>query len=159
MFIKAFKAGLTGYSGFQYDIGKTYETDTDDSWRWFHYAASATQALRQYNAPDTRFCEVKPLAAFKRFKALDTDYYTTAKLSIVREVGRDEVLQMLMAERCPFYLLTRLDPPFDVLEACVPMRKNFSDCADILRKTYLTIEQRKSLLPKTYHKYLEVDYE
>ncbi len=102
MFIKAFNADLTGHGGFQYDVGKTCETDTDDSWRWFHYAASATQALRQYNAPDTRFCEVEPLAASKGFRALDTDYYTTAKLRIVREINRDDMLQMLMAEQCPF---------------------------------------------------------
>ncbi len=159
MFIKAFTADLTGYGGYQFEIGKTYETDTDDDWRWFHYTASAAQALRQYNSPDTRFCEVEPIASSKRFRALDTDYYTTAKLRIVREISCDDMLQLLMAERCPFYLLKRLDPPFDVLAACVPTRKSFSACADILHKSYLTIEQRKFLLPKKYHKYLEADYE
>jgi len=159
MFIKAFNADLTGYGGFQFEVGQTYETDTDDNWRWFHYTASAAQALRQYNSPDTRFCEVESMAPSKRFRAHNTDYYTTAKLRIVREISRDDVLQMLMAERCPFYLLTRLDPPYDVLASCVPARKSFTACADILNKSYLTIEQRKSLLPKKYHKYLEVDYE
>lgn len=159
MFIKAFNADLTGYGGFQFEVGQTYETDTDDNWRWFHYTASAAQALRQYNSPDTRFCEVESMAPSKRFRAHNTDYYTTAKLRIVREISRDDVLQMLMAERCPFYLLTRLDPPYDMLASCVPARKSFTACADILNKSYLTIEQRKSLLPKKYHKYLEVDYE
>ena len=159
MFIKAFNADLTGYGGFQFEVGQTYETDTDDNWRWFHYTASAAQALRQYNSPDTRFCEVESMAPSKRFRAHYTDYYTTAKLRIVQEINRDDMLQMLMAEQCPFYLLTRLDPPFDVLAACVRTRKSFSACADILNKSYLTIEQRKSLLPKKYHKYLEVDYE
>lgn len=159
MFIKAFTADLTGYGGYQFEIGKTYETDTDDDWRWFHYTASAAQALRQYNSPDTRFCEVESMAPSKRFRAHYTDYYTTAKLRIVREISRDDVLQMLMAERCPFYLLTRLDPPYDVLASCVPARKSFTACADILNKSYLTIKQQKSLLPKKYHKYLEVDYE
>lgn len=159
MFIKAFNADLTGHGGFQFEVGQTYETDTDDNWRWFHYTASAAQALRQYNSPDTRFCEVEPMAPSKRFRAHNTDYYTTAKLRIVREISRDDVLQMLMAERCPFYLLTRLDTPYDVLASCAPARKSFTACADILNKSYLTIEQRKSLLPKKYHKYLEVDYE
>jgi len=159
MFIKAFNADLTGYGGYQYEIGKAYATDRDDDWRRFHYSASATQALRQYSSPDARFCEVEPMASSKRFRALDTDYYTTAKLRIVREISRDDVLQMLVAEGGPFCLLTRLDPPFDVLAACVPVRKSFSACADILHKSYLSIDRRRALLPKKYRKCLEVDYE
>ncbi len=62
MYIKAFDVNLAGYDGFQYEIGKTYKTKDNDTWSWFHYACTASQALHHYLDPDTRLCELMPSA-------------------------------------------------------------------------------------------------
>lgn len=154
MYFKACTKDLTGYGGFQFEIGKTYSTDDLDDWRWFHYTKYLAQTLRYYHEPDTRFLEVTPLGNRQHFVTGDTNYWTTNLLQIVRELTREEVYERLLAEKCSFYDLCHLHPPYEVLKKALPRRLSFTVKQMIAAQPNLTLEQKKDLLPASWHKHL-----
>ena len=40
-YYKGLDENLCGMNGFQYEIGKEFTADTDDSWHWLHFAKSS----------------------------------------------------------------------------------------------------------------------
>lgn len=156
MFVKAFNADMTGYGGYPFAIGKEYESKTSDSWNWFHYTDKLTTALNFYAKPDVRFCEVEPLGEIRRFTdTMHGRYYTTNKLCIVREISRKEAFAMLSEEQCPIWRLECLEPPYEVL-ICYRAQLRGSLCYKVLMHCDLTAEQKESLLPKKYHRYISI---
>lgn len=155
-YVKAFNTDMTGYGGYAFEVGKTYETETDDTWRWFHYADRLSTALSFYNTPNVRFCVVEPLGDHLNFRcALNGRYHTTNKIRIVREIEREEMFRMLLDEDCPFWLIKRLNPPYEVF---LRYNKHIrgDNCYEVLKRQDLTADQKKSLLPKSRHKYIDV---
>ena len=154
MYYKACTKDLTGYGGFQFETGKVYETDNPDDWRWFHYTKALKDTLRFYHEPDTRFLEVKPLGHRRHFVTGDSNYWTTDKLQIVRELGREEVYALLLEEGCSFYDLCQLDPPYEIMKKILPKRLSDGLKQRIATRPDLTLEQKKDLLPVSWHKHL-----
>lgn len=152
---------MKGRNEFQFEVGGTYSTDTTDTWLWFHYAAYVSATLNYFGS-DVRICVVEPLGDTHFFStAMDgynKGYYTTNKLTVVRELTRDEIFQLLDAERCPFYMVLKLNPPYSYLF----QHKNKirgERCHSIIRRSDLTYEERKSLLPKSQVRFLDAYYE
>lgn len=153
MYFKACTKDLTGYGGFQFEIGKVYGIKHSDNWHWFHYTKKLKYTLPYYHAPDTRFLEVKPIGAKYHFATSGINYWTTNKLKIVREIDRAEVYERLLAESCSFYDLLQLEPPYEVLKRAAPKRLRDWAKAIICMRSDLTPEQKKCLLSvKHLHK-------
>ena len=154
MYFKACTKDLTGYGGFQFEPGRVYETNDSDNWRWFHYTKTLKNALLYYHEPDTRFLEVSPLGHRRHFVTGDSNYWTTDRLQIVREIDREEVYSQLLAENCSFYDLCQLDPPYAIMKIVLPKRLSDSMKQRIATRPDLTVEQKKDLLPACWHKHL-----
>ncbi len=154
MYFKACTKDLTGYGGFRYEPGKVCETDDPDDWRWFHYTKLLKHTLRFYHDPDSRFLEVRPLGNRRHFVTGDSNYWTTDRLEIVREIGRTEAFELLLTEGCSFYELCQIDPPYEIMKKAA--LKNLSDGEKwyITDRPDLTVQQKKDLLPAYWHKYL-----
>jgi len=156
-FYKGFNGDMKGRNDYQFEVGGTYSTDTNDNWVWFHYAAYASATLNYFQA-DIRICIVEPLGDTRFFSsAMDgynKGYYTTNKLAIIRELTREEIFQLLDAEKCPFYMVLRLNPPYSYLVQHKSQIRG-ERCHSIIRRSDLTYDERKSLLPKSWVRYLD----
>lgn len=156
LYYKSFDENLCGYGGYQFEIGRTYETETKDTWNWYHFAAYASATLIYYKE-NLRICEVEPLGKKKFFHdhvdGFCKGYYTTNEIRIVRELSRDDLFDVLIAEKCPLHLMLPLKPPYEIL---LQFKKQLrgTRCYDILRMDYLTPVQKQNLLPKVWHKYI-----
>lgn len=146
MYIKAFTRNLTGHSGYPYAVGLTYTAGTTDAWHWLHYAKKAREAVKHYAAPDTRFCEVKPLGETRHWKAEDLDYWATNKLQIIRELDRSEVYELLLSEGCHISYLIKLHAPFGILKRSAEAKKHHKYSGAIKGANYLTAEEISALL-------------
>ena len=159
MYYKAFDKDLRGYNGFQFEVGKTYVHENDDSWHWFHYSHFLRVGLYYYTHPDSRFCIVEPQGMRQRFCSnvgIRGNYWTTQKIRIVRELSREEVYEILFKEHTPFWLMNILKPPFEVLQQ-YGKRIRGKDVAEIIETRYdFTLEQKKALIPKKYHRRAEI---
>ena len=158
MFYKGFDANLCGYGGYPFEVGRTYAMDIDDTWSWYHYTKYASATINYFDAR-MRICEVEPLGDTKRFhEALDgygKGYFTTNKLRIVRELSRAEIFDTLRMEKCSLFLLLRLNPPFEVLMGYkTAIRGDY--CRSVLQMDYLTDDEKKELLPRIWHRYIEI---
>ena len=154
MYYKACTKDLTGYGGFQFEPDRVYETDDSDDWRWFHYTKSLKHTLRYYHDPDTRFLEVRPLGNRQHFVTADSNYWTTNRLEIIREIDREEAYELLLAECCRFYEICQLDPPYEIMKKIVPKHLSDGQKHYIAMRPDLTIQQKKDLLPAYWHKHL-----
>lgn len=156
MYYKGFNGNLCGFDDYRFEIGRTYTTDIDDNWSWFHYTKYASATIN-YFQEDMRICEVEPLGEIKTFRdALDgygKGYFTTNKLRIIRELSRDEIFETLLLERCSLFLIQKLNPPFDVLMYYKSEIRG-NKCHSILQADHLTDEEKRTLLPKAWHKYI-----
>jgi hypothetical protein len=156
MYYKGFDANLCGYHDYPFEVGRTYSTDIDDTWSWYHYTRYISATINYFEG-DMRICEVEPLGETRRFRdALDgfgKGYFTTNKLRIVRELSRDEVFDILLAEKCPLFLIKKLNPPFEVLMQYKNQIRG-DRCHWILSMAHLTDEQKRDLLPKVWHRYI-----
>ena len=160
VYYKAFDKGLRGYNGFQFEVGKTYTHEDDDSWRWFHYSHVLRVTFWYYAHPDSRFCIVESQGMRQRFHSnvgVYGNYWTTPKIRIVRELSRDEVYEILFKEHTPFWIMNILKPPFEVL---LQYGKRIrGDCVfdEIVRqRDDFTLKQKKALIPKKYHRRAEI---
>lgn len=156
VYYKGFDADLCGFDKFPFRIGGIYTDDTDFNWSWFHYTKYASATII-YFAKGMRICEVEPLGETMQFRdsldGIGKGYFTTNKIRIVRELAREEIFETLLAEKCPFLLLCKLDPPFEVLlNYKSGIRGN--RCHSILQMDYLSDEQKRTLLPKRWHKHI-----
>ena len=156
MYYKGFDGNLCGYGDYPFEIGRTYATDTDDTWSWYHYTKYASATIN-YFENGMRICEVEPLGEIKVFRdALDgygKGYFTTNKIRILRELPREEIFDTLISERCPLFLIQKLNPPFEVLMQYKTHIRG-ERCRIILQMNYLTDEQKMMLLPKAWHRYI-----
>lgn len=154
MYIKAFTNKLQGYGGYQFEVGKTYTTDTSDNWRWFHYANTLTETLKHYKEAGTRFCEVVPIGRQKHFKSSQFNYWSTDSIYIQRELPAEEIYKIILNESPKYYLIRHLNLPYEVVKCILPKRLPLEAKYDIIRRKDLSYEQKKMLLPKSYCKYI-----
>lgn len=158
MYYKGFNANLCGWEDYQFEVGQTYTMDIDDTWSWYHYTKYVSATLNYFDK-GIRVCEVEPLGETRRFHAaadgFGKGYFTTNKIRILRELTRAEIFDALMAERCSLFLVLKLEPPFEVLqEYKSSIRGNY--CHSILGSDYLTDDEKRALLPKSWHRYIEI---
>ena len=158
-YYKAFDKDLRGFNGFQFEVGKTYTHENDDSWRWFHYSHVLRVTFWYYSNPDSRFCVVESQGRRQRFCSnvgIRGNYWTTQKIRIVRELSRDEVYEILFKEHTPFWLMNMLKPPFEVLQQ-YGKRIRGNDVNEIIQtRDDFTLKQKKALIPKKYHRRAEI---
>jgi len=158
MYYKGFDANLCGWEDYQFEVGRTYTTDIDDNWSWYHYTQYASATLNYFDS-GVRICEVEPLGEIKRFRyAADgygKGYFTTNKIRILRELTRAEIFDTLIDEKCSLFLMLKLKPPFEVLQKYKSaIRGNY--CYPVLEFDYLTDDEKRELLPKSRHRYIEI---
>ncbi len=157
MFYKGFNSKLQGYGDYQFEIGKTHSSITKDNFVWFHYAEYLSATLVHFEA-DIRICLVTPLGETRYFKGgldgVGKGYYTTNKILIDRELTRREIFEIFGNEEFSFYLLLKLNPPFEVLVKYKMKIFKYSD--SVLQMKHLTKEQKLFLLPKVCHKYIDL---
>lgn len=156
MFYKGFDGELCGRDKYSFEVGRTYSTDTQDTWSWYHYTKHVSATLIYFDA-NIRICEVEPLGKQVFFKSnLDgfgKGYYTTNEIRIVREMTREEIYEIIIGEKCSLFLFLKLSPPFNVLlQYKAKIRGSY--CHSILGMRHLTEEQKKVLLPKVWHKHI-----
>ena len=161
MYFKGFDANLCGYNNYPFEVSAVYETEDWDTWSWFHYTKYVSATLNYFES-DMRVCEVEPLGKTKFFRdALDgyrKGYYTTNRLHIVRELSREEIFDRLMQEKCPVYLLLKLNPPYEVLLQ-IKSHIRGSYCHKVLHRKDLSDDEKRQLLPACWHKYISIIYE
>ena len=88
---KAFNKDLT-CRGFQYEIGKIYETKKDIGLCnfGFHFCKNIADCFNYYNGDDTRFAEVEALGEIVE----GDDKCVTNKIRIIKEIPHDEAVRM-----------------------------------------------------------------
>ena len=78
-------------SGFQYEIGKTYETDKANIYHYgFHACENPLDALRYYSPADSRFCEVELDVNEQK---INDSKRVGKKIQIGAEIGLDGLIQ------------------------------------------------------------------
>lgn len=158
MYFKGFDEKLCGHGNFQFEVGKEYDTQTENTWNWFHYTAYIAATLIYFEA-SIRVCEVEPRGDISCFKdPLDgygKGYFTTNRIYIKRELSREEMFDILIEEQCPFSLLLNLEPPLKILMQYKSSIKGSANCLEIIQRDDLTVAERKELLPKKWHKMLD----
>ena len=162
-YYKSFDGNLCGYGGFQFEVGKTYEKPiTDrDVWEWFHYAGTVTSTLANNHVDkNTRVCEVIPIGETRYFKnafspTKKEGYFTTNRISIVRELSREEIFDLLEKERSKYFYFKEMVPEYKYLLRRKKEIKGFSRVYEIIQRPDLSFEDKKSLIPKTWMHELE----
>lgn len=152
-YYKSFDGNLCGYGGFQYEVGKTYITNTDDTFRWFHFCPKAKLAIRYSNSKDTRVCEIKRVG--DKISKYD-DQRTSNGIEIIREIREQELYEKLEEEKCPLLtILMKLRPSFEYLMKRKNEIHGMQMKAEIINRADLTTSQKKELLNKRWHKEIE----
>lgn len=149
-YYKGLDENLCGMNGFQYEIGKEFTADTDDSWHWLHFAKKLTDAIRYGN----RIVEVKPLTAVQRYGSYAD--MNARSIRIVRELPREEVVEKLIEEKCPIYKMVYLRPTYEEL---LRNRDHIHRCdhrSICVEFDWLTEEQKLSLLPKSWKRNVHI---
>ncbi len=149
-YYKGLDENLCGMNGFQYEIGKEFTADTDDSWHWLHFAKKLTDAIRYGN----RIVEVEPLTAVQRYGSYAD--MNARSIRIVRELPREEVVEKLIEEKCPIYKMVYLRPTYEEL---LRNREHIHRCdhrSICVEFDWLTEEQKLSLLPKSWKRNVHI---
>ncbi len=149
-YYKGLDENLCGMNGFQYEIGKEFTADTDDSWHWLHFAKKLTDAIRYGN----RIVEVKPLTAVQRYGSYAD--MNARSIRIVGELPREEVVEKLIEEKCPIYKMVYLRPTYEEL---LRNREHIHRCdyrSICVEFDWLTEEQKLSLLPKSWKRNVHI---
>lgn len=156
-YYKGFNNKLRGYNEFQFKIGEIYENLDDDSWKWFHYTKKISSTLNYFDE-NIRICEIQPIGEIRKFNTTNLVYkdiyYTTNKIKILRELDKNEIYEILENEKFPFYLLvSKLKPDFNILfKYKKKIRGRY--CESVIERRDLSISEKKILLPKIWHKYI-----
>ncbi len=143
-YYKGLDDALCARNGFRYEIGKSYAAETDDPWRWLHFAKKVTTAISY----GTRIVEVEPLTRVCRYGSYSD--MNAEKIRIVRELSRDEVIDKLVQEKCPVYRMVYYKPTYEEL---LRIRNHIKRCGHYsicYEFDWLTAEQKLSLLPKSW---------
>lgn len=143
-YYKGLDDNLRGRNGFQYEIGKEFTADTDDSWHWLHFARKVTDAI-WYGKRVVEVEPVKPTQYYGNYSDLNAK-----TIRIVRELSRDEIFEKLIEEKCPVFGMVYIEPTFEEL---LRMKDHIrrSDHESILWDfDWLTAEQKMALLPKSW---------
>lgn len=156
MYYKGFDGKLCGRGEYPFEVGRTYSTDTQDTWSWYHYSKYASATIIYFDA-NIRICEVEPLGKqvffHDKLDGFGKGYYTTNKIRIIRELPKEEIYEVLISEKCSLFLLLKLNPPFAaLLQYKAKIRGSY--CYSILGMRHLTEEQKRLLLPKVWHKHI-----
>ena len=158
-FFKSMNENLCGRNNFQYHVGGVFEpTDNmEDDWKWLYFTENVTATLCHATCNKPRICEVKPLGLTLDEKVKWSGFGTgknfrTNKLLIVRELPEEEILSRLIEEKSPVEFLLMYNPPYEkLLELKAPHKKYaFYFNIHVLRRTDLTIEQKRTLIPKSW---------
>ena len=143
-YYKGLDDNLCGRNGFQYEIGKEFTADTDDSWHWLHFAKKVTDAIFYGH----RVVEVEPVTAVQRYGSYSDMNAKTIR--IVRELTRDEIIDKLVEEKFPVYRMVYFEPTYKELlriKDHIHRGDHMSICCEF---DWLTAEQKLSLLPKSW---------
>lgn len=162
-YYKSFDGNLCGYGGFQFEVGKTYKKPIKDRavCEWFHYAGTVTSTLaNNYVNKNTRVCEVKPIGETKYFRNVfstttKAGYFTTNQISIIRELSRDEIFDLLEKEKSKYFYFNELMPEYKYLLRRKKEINGFSRVYEIIQRSDLNFEEKKSLIPKRWMHELE----
>lgn len=145
-YYKGLDENLCGLNGYPYEVGKEYSADTDNKFHWLHFAEKVSGAFPY----GPRIVEVEPLTKVSRYNAADLN---TKKIRIVRELSADEIIDRLFEENYPIYLMDKVKPSYvqllhhkDRIKRC--------DHRAILHWDWLTPEQKRVLLPKSWERYI-----
>ena len=151
LYYKGLDETLCGRNNYQYEIGKEFTAETDDSWHWLHFAKKMTDAINY----GTRIVEVEPVTPVQRYGSYADMNAKTIR--IVREVPREEVIEKLIQEKCPFYKMVYLEPTYEELLRHKDHIKRCDHYSILNEFDWLTDEQKLSLLPKSWARYVHMN--
>lgn len=162
-YYKSFDGNLCGYGGFQFEVGKTYKKPIIDRdvCEWFHYAGTVTSTLANNHVDkNTRVCEVKPIGETKYFRNVfaptkKAGYFTTNRISIIRELSRDEIFNLLEKEKSKYFYFKELMPEYKYLLKRKKEIRGFSRVFEIIQRSDLSFEEKRSLIPQRWMYELE----
>lgn len=142
LYYKGLNDNLCGKNNFQYAIGEIFTAGTDDPWHWLYFTKKVTRAIPY----GKRIVEVMPITAVRCFGGRDDRNARTIR--IVRELFREEILEKLIQEKCPFYKMVYIEPTYeellryrDYIKPC----DHYSICCEF---DWLTEDQKMEFLPK-----------
>jgi len=142
-YYKGLDENFCGMNDYQYEVGKAFTADTDNTWHWLYFAGRATDALRY----GPRIAEVEPLTEANQFGSKAD--MNARSIRIVRELSRDEIIDTLVEEKCPFFLMGKVEPSYEQLMRHKNHIQRF-DYKFIVLWEWLTADEKKKLLPKTW---------
>lgn len=146
IYYKGLDENLCGLNGYQYEVGKEYSADTDDKFHWLHFAEKVSDAFPY----GPRIVEVEPLTKVKRYSAADM---SAERIRILRELSADEIIDRLFEENYPLYLMDKISPTYEQLLRHKDRIKR-RDHRSILHWAWLTADQKRLLLPKSWERYI-----
>lgn len=145
-YYKGLDENLRGLNSYQYEVGKEYSAGTDNKYHWLHFAEKVSGAFPY----GPRIVEVEPVTKVNRYNSTDLN---AEKIRIVRELSADEVVNRLFEENYPLYLMDKIRPSYaqllrhkDHIKRC--------DHRAILHWDWLTPDQKRVLLPKSWERYI-----
>ena len=169
IYYKGLDENLCGLNGYQYEVGKEYSADTYDKFHWLHFAEKVSDAFPY----GSRIVEVEPLTKANRYSAADMN---AERVRILRELSGDEIIDRLFEENypppcshfcciCPtywrpawrhtlsLYLMDKIRPTYEQLLRHKDRIKR-RDHRSILHWDWLTADQKRELIPKSWERYI-----
>lgn len=146
IYYKGLDENLCGLNGYQYEAGKEYSADTYDKFHWLHFAEKVSDAFPY----GSRIVEVEPLTKANRYSAADMN---AERVRILRELSGDEIIDRLFEENYPLYLMDKIRPTYEQLLRHKDRIKR-RDHRSILHWDWLTADQKRELLPKSWERYI-----
>lgn len=93
-YYKSFDENLCGHNGFQFEVGKEFTTDNEDTWQRFHMCKNIRNTMYYYKFP--RICIVEPIEDITIF---DSTTLSCSKIRIICELSKKEIINQLKKER------------------------------------------------------------
>lgn len=143
-YYKAFKHDLTGWNDYQFAPGETF---TDDE--GLYYADTISKCLATYHAPDSRVFEVQiDGPCYKRIDLDGSIAYQAKSITLLRELNKDEIANILISENCPLERAVLFGLDFDTL-CRFKQQKLTSDQQYIIQQSHnLTTEEKMMLFKR-----------
>ena len=143
-YYKAFNHDLTGWNDYQFAPGETF-TDEEG----LYYADTISKCLATYNDPDSRVFEVQiDGPCYKRIDFDGSVAYQAKSITLLRELSKAEIADILIAENCSLERAVLFGLDFETLCRFKRQKLTSDQQYAIQQSRYLTTEEKIQLLKR-----------